>query len=132
MNQGDPINDPPKTVWHYVKQGLRRQHARRPVSFYLMLAIIVVLLLGLQMAKYREDAQRFALVLSCMFIFFFLVVWRASVEFMDIIRRGYREERDLFRNTLGSREFAEELGKRVAENVGETTDADGSGPPADD
>ncbi len=115
MKQPDPVNDPPNSLWGYVKEALRRQHARRPVSFYLMLAIIVVLLLGLQMAHYRHDAMRFALVLSAMFIFFFVVLWRAAIEFFEILRRGYREEQELYRRTLGNPEFAEELGKRVAE-----------------
>ena len=67
-----------------------------------------------------------------MFVFFCVVVWRASVEMVDIIRRGYREERELFRNTLGSREFAEELGKRVAERGEDEHDEDGPPPLSDD
>ena len=119
MKKQDPVNDPPNSLWAYFKDGFRRQNARRPISFYLMLAIIVVLLLGLQIANYRDpdNAAKFALVLSAMFVFFFVVLWRASVEMMEIIRRSYREERELFQSTLGNREFAEELGKRVAESA---------------
>ena len=113
MREPDPVNDPPNSLWSHFKRAFRRQNARRPVSFYLMLAIIVVLLLGLQMAHYRGEPRRFALVLSAMFIFFFIVLWRAAVEAMDIIRRSYREERELFRSTLGNPEFNEQLGKGV-------------------
>ncbi|MEA3364559.1 MAG: hypothetical protein U9Q79_02875 [Candidatus Hydrogenedentes bacterium] len=132
MNKHDPVNDPPSSLWAVFKEAFRRQNARRPLSFYLMLAIIVVLLLGLQMARYRDDPWRFALVLSAMFIFFVIVVWRASVEAMDIIRQGYREERELYRRTLGSREFAEELGKRVAEHSRDHFGDDSAPAPDDD
>jgi hypothetical protein len=72
------------------------------------------------------------LVLSAMFIFFVVVVWRASVEAMEIFRQGYREERELYRSTLGNREFAEELGKRVAERNLEDSDEDGAPVSGDD
>jgi hypothetical protein len=132
MKKPDPVNDPPSSLWGYFKEAFRRQNARRPLSFYLMLAIIVVLLLGLQMAHYRDNPRRFALVLSAMFIFFVVVVWRASVEAMEIFRQGYREERELYRSTLGNREFAEELGKRVAERNLEDSDEDGAPVSGDD
>ncbi|HOD52623.1 MAG TPA: hypothetical protein PKJ78_21520, partial [Candidatus Hydrogenedentes bacterium] len=90
MKKPDPVNDPPTTLWGFFKEAFRRQNARRPVSFYLLLAIIAVMLLGLQMARYRDDPLRFALVLSAMFVFFIIVVWRASVEAMEIIRESYR------------------------------------------
>lgn len=130
MKKPDPVNDPPNSLWGHFKEGFRRQNARRPVSFYLMLAIIAVLLLGLQLAHYRDPgtAWKFALVLSAMFVFFFVVLWRASIEMVEIIRRSYREERELYTSTLGNREFAEELGKRVAEHA--STDPEDAEPPS--
>jgi len=132
MKEPDPVNDPPNTLWGFFKEAFRRQNARRPVSFYLLLAIIAVMLLGLQMARYRDDPLRFALVLSGMFIFFIVVVWRASVEAMEIIRESYREEREVYRSTLGKREFAEELGKRVAQHTIAGDDPGNTALPDDD
>ncbi|MGI6461640.1 MAG: hypothetical protein ACOX5J_16375 [Candidatus Hydrogenedentales bacterium] len=117
MKASDPVNDPPHSLWDHFKRAFRRQNARRPVSFYLMLAILAVLLLGLQLADYRDQPRRFALVLSAMFIFFFIVLWRAAVEAMDIYRRSCREERELFRSTLGNPEFNEKLGQRIRESA---------------
>lgn len=87
----------------------------RPKSFYLLLAIIVVLLLGLQMAALRDSPRQFAFVLSLMFIFFGAVMVFAVLEFGEIVRKHLRERRELFRSTLGEPEFIAELGKKVSE-----------------
>lgn len=86
---------------------------RRPVSYFLLLAIPVVLMLGLQLAVQRDDPRRFVLVLSLMFAFFGIVLIHAVLDMFSIARRRLREERDAYRATLGETDFARELGRRV-------------------
>jgi len=87
----------------------------RPKSFYLLLAIIVVLLLGLQLATLRDNPKQFAIVLSLMFIFFGAVMVFAVLEFGEIVRKHLKDRRELFRTTLGEPEFIAELGRKVSE-----------------
>ena len=86
------------------------------MSLYLLLAIILVLLLGLQMAQYREEPKKFALVLGCMFLFFFFVMVYAVLDAGQIIRGHVKENQKLFRSTLGDEEFLDELRDRVRKN----------------
>lgn len=111
------MSEPMPTLTHHVKKALKRSHARRPVSFYLLLGIIIVMILGTQLVYFRNDPKQFALYLSLMFVFFFVVGFRATLDFFDITRRHLREQQALYRNTLGEEEFASELGRRVAVGV---------------
>lgn len=95
-----------RKVWRDIRQA-------RPVSFYLLIAMVIVLLLGVQMADYRDDPWRFALVLSLMFVFFFVAMIRAVIDCGEIVRRHLAERRELYRTTLGDEEFMSELGRRV-------------------
>lgn len=106
---------PRKTLWMYFREGLRRANAQRPMSFYLLLAIPVALVLGSQMAFVRETPGRFAFFLALFFVFFFAVLVGAIVDFFDIARRHFHEREKVFRSTLGDADFAEELGERVSE-----------------
>ena len=89
---------------------------RRPVSFYLLLAMIVVLLLGLQIADYRDNPKMFVLILSSFFVFFFAVMVYAILEAGQIIRGSIKEEHELYRSTLGDEKFISELSERVRKN----------------
>lgn len=91
----------------------RTSRMPRPVSFYLFLAIPLVLLLGLQMTMSMDNPKRFALVLSLMFLFFGIVLLRAVMDVFDIARRNVRGKRDAFRDTLGDEKFARKLGERT-------------------
>lgn len=84
----------------------------RPTSFYLLLAIPIVMLLGLQVVTAWENPKRVALVLSLMFAFFGIVMLRGVMDMFEIARRRFREDRDAFRDTLGDRAFTRELGRR--------------------
>lgn len=70
------------------------------------------MLLGLQMITAWDNPKRVALVLSLMFAFFGIVMLRGVMDMFDIARRRMREDRDVFRDTLGDRAFTEELGRR--------------------
>ena len=84
---------------------------RLPVSFYLLIAMVVVLVLGAQMVLVREDPKRFAFYLTLMFIFFFVVMFRAVVDVVEITKKHFRERENLFHDTLGDADFVSELGK---------------------
>lgn len=105
------------TLGRHFSRAFRRSNAARPTSFYLLLAIIVVMILGTQLVYFRNDPQEFALYLSLMFVFFFVVAFRATLDFFDITRSHLREQQALYRNTLGEQEFTSELGRRVSEGV---------------
>ena len=98
-----------------ILRAIRRSQNRLPVSLYLLIAMVAVLLLGTQIVLVREDPKRFAFYLALMFIFFFVVMFRAVVDVVEISRKHFREREDLFRNTLGDTDFVSELGKRVEE-----------------
>ena len=113
-----PLPDQPQRVRsfrEFVIPALREAHARRPVSFYLMFAILIVVLLGAQVIYVKDDPRRFAFFLSLNFLFFFVVLFRAIIDFFDIIRGHFRENEAVFRDTLGEDGFVNELGRRVRE-----------------
>ena len=85
----------------------------RTASFFLMLAIPIVLLLGLQIVTAWDNPKRVALVLSLMFAFFGIVMLRGVMDMFEIARRHLHEDRAAFRMTIGDRDFAKELGRRV-------------------
>ncbi|GMV91276.1 MAG: hypothetical protein AMXMBFR82_10540 [Candidatus Hydrogenedentota bacterium] len=105
-----------KTLGMHVRKAWKDANRSRPFSFYLLIAIIVVLLLGLQIVHVKENPRQFAFLLSLLFIFFFAVMVRAIVDFGDITRRHMAEREQVFRSTLGDDEFVSELGRRIAEN----------------
>lgn len=106
----------PKTLNEHFGLAWRHARGRRPASSYLLLAILAVALLGVQFVHIRDDPRKFAFFLSLNFIFFFVVLFRALVDFFEIARDHFRERERLFRTTLGDEEFVEQLGRRVAEN----------------
>lgn len=109
------MSEDPRTLKRHVAQAVRRSNAARPMSFYLLLAILVVTILGTQLVYFRNDPKEFALYLSLMFVFFFVVAFRATLDFFDITRNHLKERQALYRNTLGEQEFTAELGRRVTE-----------------
>jgi len=116
-----PVDDegfnlpPRKTLWTYFREGLRRAHARRPMSFYLLAAIPIALLLGTRLLDVNASPERFAFYLSLFFVFFFVVLWRAIVDLIDIARKHFAESERVFASTLGDSEFVNRLGERVGE-----------------
>jgi len=93
------------TFWQHIWAGLRRAHARRPVSFYLLVLIPVALVLGVRMGNVRNDPHQFAFYLACGFVFFFAIMYRAIADFVDIGRKLFSEQESLFRTTFGDEEF---------------------------
>lgn len=106
-----------KTLREHLRDGVVAAHRRRPLSFYLLLLIPVVLLLGLQMAKFRAEPWRFANVLTLLFLFCGAVLFLAVADIFAIARRQMREHREAFRETLGDEAFFRELGSRVDQRL---------------
>jgi hypothetical protein len=48
-----------RTLWMYFREGLRRANANRPMSFYLLLAIPVALLLGAGVLQSQDSPKWF-------------------------------------------------------------------------
>ena len=107
--------DPPKTLWMHIRNAWEKISASQPVSFYLLLAIIVVLVLGLQIVHFRDDPRRFAFFMTLFLIFFFAVLVRAIVDFIEIVKQWFTERERLYRLTLGEKNFVDKLGRGVEE-----------------
>lgn len=105
---------PPDTLSGLFWRGLRSWRPRRPVSLFLMAAMLVVLVLGAQVWYVIEDPRGFAFFLSLYFIFFLVVIGRATVDMFDIVREHMRDRERLFRDTFADDGFSQELGRRVA------------------
>ena len=112
----------PRTLRGHFARAFMEAHSRRPISFYLMFAILAVVLLGGQLVYVREDPRRFALFLTLNFVAFFVIMMRALFDFMEIVRNHFRASEKLYRETLGESDFAHELGRRVAESRDEPED----------
>jgi len=105
-----------RSLWERLKEGFIQAHRRRPLSFYLLLLIPVVLLLGAHMAAYRDAPRRFWFVLTLMLVFFWLISVRALNDFFALYRQHRADKRALWMETIGDRDFAEQLGDRVRRN----------------
>jgi len=113
MNPGIEEIKASRSLREHVRAAFKAAHRRRPVSFYLLLLIPVVLLLSAHMFRFREEPSRFALVLGLLFAFLGLVVVRALMDVVHILRTHWTAHTDSFRQTLGDEAFIAELGSRV-------------------
>jgi len=107
----------PRTLAGYFAAAFREAHARRPLSFYLLLSIPVALMAGAHMLEMQENPARFALLLSAMFVFFGIIVLRAIMDMADIARKHHVAERETWSATIGDPKFAGDLGRRVREHT---------------
>ena len=105
----------PRTLRAHFARAFREMNERRPFSVYLLFAIFIVVMLGSQIVYVRDDPKRFAFFLSLNFIFFFVVMYRALVDFFEIVRKHFREKESIYRDTIGEPQFAKKLGRSVAE-----------------
>ena len=109
----------PRRLRDYFRASFREANRARPLSFYLMFAILAVVILGGQVAYVKEDPQRFAFFLSLNFVFFALILFLSIQDAFHIARKHFRERENVFRDTLGDASFVTELGDRVAQRRGE-------------
>lgn len=94
-------------------RGLLEAHRRRPASFYLLLLIPVVLLLGAHIFQNPVSPHRFILMFSLILVFLWLVSALAVNDFMSLCRRHWAERREAYRETIGDPAFVEQLGHCV-------------------
>jgi len=97
----------------YFRDGLRRARARRPMSFYLLLAIPVALLAAAGLLENRDAPVQFATTVGLLIGFFGLLMLRAVADVFDITRDHLRGRREVARGTLFQPEFAKSLGEKV-------------------
>ncbi len=105
----------PQTLGGFLRRGLRQWRPRRPVSLFLLVAMVAALVLGVQIVYVLDDPRQFAFFLSVYFVFFLIVIARATMDFFDVIREHVRERESLFRETFLKDGFAQELGQRVTQ-----------------
>jgi len=99
----------------YYSVAWRRVRASRPFSYYLLLAMPVFLLVGAPIARALHDPRALFWFLTVNLLFFFAVMVAAVRDFRKIARGYFTEREQVYRNTLGDTDFAEQLGQRVAE-----------------
>lgn len=113
MPQSTPEIPTPEPLWRYLARAFANAHRRRPVSFYLLIAIFVVSLLGIQVVYAANDPKKLAFFLTLNFIFCFVVMYRALADAVDILKEHRRAKRELYDSTIGDDRFTHELGDRV-------------------
>jgi uncharacterized membrane protein YesL len=113
-----------RTFWDYFRHGFVEAHKRRPQSFYLLLLVPVVLLLGIHISDYRESPLRFATLLTLMLVFFLVIAIRACNDIFLLYRRHRSDKRAIYLDTIGNRDFVEKLGKRIHHKSDERGGAD--------
>lgn len=109
-NETEPIPQTGESVGDSAKPPRRW---RRPASFWLLLAILAVVVLGVQIVYARDNPKQFAFYLSLLFVFFLVVIARALWDALEIARDHFRDREAVFRSTLGDSTFVRELGERV-------------------
>ncbi len=115
MYQHDPEIEPIKSVGERLRAAFMRSLRSRPIGFYMLLAMVLVLLMGGQIVYVKDDPKRFAFFLSLYFIFFIVLIFRAILDCFDIVREHFRKSEGLLRETFTEDEFAARLGRSVAE-----------------
>jgi len=113
MESKEPEIPPVKSLGDHVRTAWRRMNVARPLSFYLLFAILAVVLLGAQIIHVREDPKRYALFLALNFAFFMVIIFLALLDCIGIIKAHFSERERLFRTTLGESEFVDQLRQRV-------------------
>lgn len=114
MNKG--TNDSRRkhlSQWTVLLLALRELPRRLPLSFYLILAIILILVLGVKGFSELHDPKRLAFMMVIFLVFFAAVMYRALIDAVDITRKHYREEGSLMNEVFDRDDFAQDLRQRV-------------------
>ncbi|MFA7693598.1 MAG: hypothetical protein GX117_05440 [Candidatus Hydrogenedentes bacterium] len=86
---------------------------RRPISFYLLVLIPVVLILGVYPLNSAASPRSFLFYCSLILFFLWLVSALAINDFIALFRKHRCEQRQAYRDTLGDPDFVDLLGNRV-------------------
>ena len=101
------------SLWERLKAGFIEAHRRRPLSFYLLLLIPLVLALGAHIFRTPLSAKHFTLMFSLLLAFLWLISAWAVSDFFALWRRHRAEQRAAYLETIGDPDFAARLGSRV-------------------
>lgn len=110
-NRPQPYHE--KRISVLVIKSLARRIRELPISFYLILAIIAALLLGVTGFVNLDDPRRLAFTLTLFVVFFGAVSYRAMVDAIDIYRDYHRKHSALLSDVMQRDGFAEELRERT-------------------
>lgn len=108
-----------RTLGEHIRQGLREAHARRPVSFYMLLSIPVVLVLCVHFFREPENPRRLALGLTVLIVFLGIVGMRAVMDLFEIGRKHWIEHRSSFRELMRAQDPPEKKDRQAVEESGE-------------
>lgn len=100
---------PVRTLRQQCWGGMVSAHRRRPVSFYLLLSIPVVLVLAVNLFQSLQDPKRFAFGLSILFIFLGVLLIRAILDIGSLLREHLAASRQTIKETIGDEAFLEKL-----------------------
>ena len=105
-------------------RGLKTVFKHYPVSFYLLCAVPIVLLLSHRFFLSKDDPKQLFWGLVLLLIFFAILVLRAIMDASELLFRQYKASQEVFQETLGEEDFARKLGERVK---AEASDAEEEG-----
>ena len=89
----------------------------RPVSIMVLAAIVVVLFMGPTYVFVRHNPERFAGFLMMNFLFFFVAAVLAIDDIVRIITASVKRRREIYLDTLGDKEFYDQLREEVRRNL---------------
>ena len=102
--------------WKYTLKLLWQAQKQRPVSFYLIIAMIVLLLLGAPLFHWADDARSLAFIMTLYLTFFLVIICRAGVDMLDIYKANIREHNRLLHDIFEKDGLARRLGEQVQKN----------------
>ena len=108
--------NPQNDWWKYTIDLLWTAQKRRPASFYLILAMIALLLIGAPLFQRADDAKSLAFVTTIYLTFFLVIIFRAGVDMLEIYKSNIREHNRLFHDTFEHDGLARRLGEQVQKN----------------
>lgn len=97
-----PIQKPSLSWKRLFLKAFLDAHRRRPASFYLLLLIPIVLLLGAHVFTKHVSLLYFSGIFLLMLIFFWIVMMWAVRDLFIIYKQKLQEEASVYKETLGT------------------------------
>lgn len=104
----------------HIRAARRRIRRSRPLSFYLLVAMVIFVLgSGLAAPSVRDNPRIFFAFLAANFVFLFVVMAFAIRDSGRIVRGYLRDHKTIHPTTLGEREFTQQLAQRITPEIDE-------------
>lgn len=113
MNNNTTETQRSPSFWERLRAGFIEAHRRRPRSFYLLLLLPLLLVLGAHIFHAPLSPKHFTLMFSLMLVFLWLVSAWAVSDFFALWRKHRADQRAAYLETIGDPDFAARLGCRV-------------------